>query len=141
LRANWGEIYAIRWNGGCYVGQSRALSTNRWAEHLGKLRRGEHHNRQLQAAFWTAGIHGLSFSILESGLPFEDLDDREGYWTETLDAVNAPPKKKTREDKINAALDLLKSGCKYRDIRDRLGLSLGTISTINKLLGDNNLNN
>jgi hypothetical protein len=130
MRLRYGEIYAIRWNGGSYVGQTMVRSTSRWSEHVMKLRAGKHHNKRLQTAYYSVGMCGLSFSVLESGIVSDDLDDKEAYWTNQLGSVNALPKRKIREARWAEVIRLIKAGHKYRDIAKRLGMSLGSISGI-----------
>jgi len=125
-----GEIYCIRWVGGSYVGQTRVRSTARWTNHIMLLKSGKHHNPRLQEAFYSVGLCGLSFSVLEAGVSFEELDDREDFWTDKLESVNAKSLKATKADKSKKVLELLKGGKTYREISKMLGISLGTISNI-----------
>lgn len=60
-------IYEIRnqINGNCYIGSTARLE-KRWREHLNQLRRQQHPNRYLQAAFDKYEEGAFIFSILEN---------------------------------------------------------------------------
>lgn len=132
MKALTGEIYAIRWNGGCYVGQTGNGSINRWVQHLTSLRKGTHQNKVLREVYALYGVCGFTFSILETGVDHDRLDDREDYWTLALGSINARPIRKIKEDRVNAVLDMLRAGEPYRVVHEKLGISFGSISRIRR---------
>jgi len=73
-------IYQIKnqLSGKRYIGSS-ANPQRRWKDHLRKLRRGEHPNPHLQAAFDRYGEHAFGFSMLEEAEP-GNLISREQYY-------------------------------------------------------------
>lgn len=75
-------------NGKFYVGSAKRIS-RRWIEHKRDLRRGDHANPRLQAAWNCYGESAFSLSVLELVESLEDLIDREQYWIDVLDAVGA----------------------------------------------------
>lgn len=135
MSCRYGQIYSIRWNGGSYVGQSKSGSMARWARHVALLKASKHHNDSLQRAYYTFGLCGLSFSVLETDVFFDDLDDREAAWTERLGSVNAITPRKVREERADQVLELINSGRTYREISKEMGVSLGTVSYIKQRYG------
>jgi uncharacterized protein YerC len=79
-----------------------------------------------------SGICGLSFSVLEIGVPYVDLDTREAFWTDSLGSVNALPPKIVREDTALEVIQLIQGGMVYRDIAKRVGISLGSVAGIKR---------
>ncbi len=122
----------IRWNGGSYVGQTITMATHRWEQHISQLRKGEHHNKRLQEAFYSVGLCGLSFSVLETDVDVSQIDDKEDFWTEQFSSVNSRPKKKLKEEQIEKVLDMIKRGCTYREIGKEIGISIGTVCSIRR---------
>lgn len=76
-------IYQItnQLNGKRYVGSTTNLE-RRWRYHLGDLRRGQHSNRHLQAAFNKYGENTFAFSVLEY-VETESLLEREQHYLDT----------------------------------------------------------
>lgn len=70
-----------------YVGQSYDLE-RRFRAHRNELRRGDHGNSHLQAAWNKYGEHSFSFEVIEY-CPIDDLDTREMYWIRCLDAFSS----------------------------------------------------
>lgn len=77
-------IYQIRnqMNGKRYIGSTTNLK-RRWWYHLGELRRGQHSNRHLQAAFNKYGESVFVFSVLEH-TDVKSLLEREQHLLDTL---------------------------------------------------------
>jgi len=77
-------IYQItnRENGKRYIGSAVNLK-KRWRNHLGALRRGQHSNPHLQAAFLVYGEQAFMFSILKRVAP-EKLIEHEQRFLDTL---------------------------------------------------------
>ena len=69
-------------SGRCYVGQSQEVS-KRWKGHFNALRRGYHHSRFLQNAWFKYGEESFSFELVEE-CPIECLNEREQHWFDTL---------------------------------------------------------
>ena len=67
----------------CYVGSSVNLA-RRKREHFNDLRKGNHINRHLQAAFSKYGDHAFSFVVLEEVLERDNLTVREKQWITQL---------------------------------------------------------
>lgn len=68
-------------NGKQYIGSTTNLK-RRWWYHLGDLRRGQHSNRHLQAAFNKYGERAFTFSVLEHA-EVESLLKREQHYLDT----------------------------------------------------------
>lgn len=110
------------------------MSVARWSQHISLLRQGRHHNKRFQEAFRSVGICGLSFSVLESGIPLDDLDQREAYWTERFDSVNKMPLVRVKEKRHDDIVRMIANGMKYREIAKVLGVSLGTVGGVGRQL-------
>ncbi len=67
-----------------YIGSAVDFD-DRWRLHLLFFRRGNHHNRHMQRAWDKHGEAQFGFFILEIT---DDLEVREQYWIDKLDAVN-----------------------------------------------------
>lgn len=65
-------------NGRSYLGSSKNVS-KRWKQHIGDLRRGNHDNSNLQAAWNKSGESVFSFEVVEL-LAESELQTRETYW-------------------------------------------------------------
>jgi len=74
-------------NGKAYVGSTRNLRTRR-AEHLRKLRRGEHHSAKLQNAWRKHGAEAFEFKVLAVVEPGRLLAT-EQHWIEHYDAARS----------------------------------------------------
>lgn len=70
-------------NGNVYVGQSKSIS-DRVVGHFQSLRRGKHSNPYMQNSYNKHGEDAYVVSVLEYVKSFEDLNDREQYWINTL---------------------------------------------------------
>ncbi len=82
-------IYCItnKANGKVYVGSAVNIRA-RWRGHLSDLRKGRHHSRYLQAAWWKYGDHSFEFSVLEIVADVSRLLDAEDRWIASADAAN-----------------------------------------------------
>lgn len=74
-------IYRIthKASGTTYVGSTVNVK-KRWRTHKSQLRRGNHDNPYLQAAWDKYGAKAFEWAILEDGLADGDLTEREQYW-------------------------------------------------------------
>ena len=134
-----GCVYKIQTPGGPYVGATITGFAYRWSSHVGRLRNSNHFNKDLQAQWDKNGPTKFSFEVLEVGINPEHLNSRESYWIKELDAhntgMNASSKSGMlvhKEEQISAIIEDIKSSVTYREISDRHGVSLGTVSNINK---------
>ena len=75
-------------NGRFYVGSAKRIS-RRWIEHKRDLRKGNHVNPKLQAAWNYHGEQAFSISVLEYVERLEDLIKREQFWIDKLNSVDA----------------------------------------------------
>lgn len=75
---------------------------------------------------------GLSFSVLEAGIPFDELDQREAYWTEHFDSVNKMPLFRVKEKRHDDIVRMIAGGITYREIAKALGVSLGTVGGVGR---------
>lgn len=75
-------------SGKFYIGSAKWLS-RRWIEHKRDLRRGTHGNPILQAAWSKYGEEKFSLTVLEYIDDVSKLIEREQFWIDQLDAVNA----------------------------------------------------
>lgn len=86
-------VYILRnkLNGKCYVGSAwnsnRRSIAIRFKEHLRNLRRGSHSNPHLQRAWTKYGEDAFELGVLEVVENNYQLNDRERYWIENLQAV------------------------------------------------------
>ena len=71
-----------------YVGSATRIN-RRWIEHKRDLRRGDHANPKLQAAWNHHGEQAFSITVVEAVPDLMMLIEREQFWIDTLDAVNA----------------------------------------------------
>jgi group I intron endonuclease len=69
--------------GGRYVGASLDIE-ERWRQHRGMLRAGEHHAARLQAAYDEHGLASLVFSVIEELAEPVLLPLREAEWIKAL---------------------------------------------------------
>jgi len=78
-------IYQIKntLNGKCYIGSAVDLR-HRWQDHLRDLRRGQHCNQHLQAAFDKYGKSAFTFTILETVEDPSQLIGREQHFFDAL---------------------------------------------------------
>lgn len=132
----YGEIYAIHFLDGVYVGSAIGFSFRRWREHLRLLRKGTHHCHTFQRAFTRGGVASLSFSILEDGVPSGDLATREYEWSVRLRSSNALPVQIVKRHlRAQVLADVLKC-VPYRTIAKSHGVSLGFISNAKSQMGE-----
>lgn len=80
-------VYLLTINDVPYIGQTINFRTRK-RDHLCLLRRGVHHNYQLQEAFNKYGSDAVGFRILESGISNDDIRQREQDWIMKHDAIN-----------------------------------------------------
>ncbi len=62
-----------------YIGRTMNVK-ERWTSHSELLRKGKHHSHKLQDAFWKYGESCLEFEVIETGIEYADLSNREAYW-------------------------------------------------------------
>ena len=130
----------------CYIGTGRSAIT-RWKDHLNKLQRNGH-NSLFQSAWNNSAITDWVFQIVET----MDTNDKniimetEWKWIKSMESskrlnMSNPLNMKEIKDEVKSkAVKMVLSGYTYRDVRDELGISIGTVcvavqSHKNKLQG------
>jgi hypothetical protein len=78
-------VYAIRVEaaGGVYIGATRSSISGRFGNHRAELRRGDHFNRRLQAAWFEYGESTFEWIVLEAITEPAKLARAERRWIET----------------------------------------------------------
>lgn len=71
--------------GEIYVGQTCDL-TQRRQQHFAALRRGDHRNQHLQAAYNKYGKQAFYFEMIEADISQNDVNDREVFWISHFDS-------------------------------------------------------
>lgn len=81
-------IYAIvnLISGKHYVGQAINVY-KRWSVHLAELGKGHHHSKHLQRS-WDKNGAALFYWVVLVECPEDELDDREQFWMDRLNAVS-----------------------------------------------------
>lgn len=74
-------------NGKVYIGSAVSIK-NRWQCHKSHLRKGDHHNKHLQAVWNKNGEDIFSFGIIEIVYDKYYLLDREQYWIDKFMSAN-----------------------------------------------------
>lgn len=128
-------IYRItnEMNGKCYVG-SALNPCRRQQGHLSTLKRGDHHNRHLQAAWNLYGGENFTFAVLESVSDPGSLIEREQYYLDLLSpeynlsptagsALGVKHTDETRQ-RMGEAMKTLYADPEYRQRQSETGLSL-----------------
>jgi group I intron endonuclease len=79
-------VYAISntKNGSLYIGGTRTSFEQRWAEHVGMLKRGKHYSRLLQHDWDTMGPDVFELKYLEVCNTKQQVREMEKYWYEEL---------------------------------------------------------
>ena len=72
-------------NGACYVGQTVDTQTRKQT-HFRGLKRGTHFNKHLQRAYDKYGRSAFYFEILETGIDYISIDNREIFWISHFDS-------------------------------------------------------
>ncbi len=124
--------------GQLYIGQTgRPNPCWRWSEHFVALRNGTSHNRLLQAVWHK--YPALTY------WQFRVLDVVNGKWAANhreADLILDTPEEKRLNSNKTSTMGLVKRrriesmlqlGCRYVDIRDTVGVSLGMISKIKRV--------
>lgn len=83
------EVYKIvsRSSGRCYVGSSKDIE-KRFKQHLSDLNNGSHHSNKLQEEFLKFGKYNLSLEVIEIVEDESQLEKREQYWIDKLQAFS-----------------------------------------------------
>lgn len=71
--------------GRVYIGQTNNYA-QRYRDHINKLKKGKHVNKQLQRAVNKYGLERFYFEIIEEGLSFEKSNEREIFWIKHYDS-------------------------------------------------------
>lgn len=127
-----GIIYLIyNTTGDKYVGQTTGQPLSRWGDHIRSIVAGN-------APFGNKPITDWSFRILEikDVASKWELDSLEMEWIEKEKANLNTPKVISRDAKITRnkrVIELLELGFSYREINEETGVSLGTITNINRI--------
>ena len=70
-----------------YIGKSINIE-ERWKNHLNGLKKGKHHNKNLQKVFNKYGINDFEFSILKEVNDYYEITFYESYYAEKFNAFN-----------------------------------------------------
>ena len=111
-----------------YVGSTKRNPTSRWSQHLTQLAQGKHGPR-FQDAWDNSSITNWDFSILHYG-ETEYLDDLELNFIRQHGTLNGGlcRRKIERQDKRQLVQKLLSEGMHYREIAEKAGVAIGTVS-------------
>jgi group I intron endonuclease len=71
--------------GKVYIGQSKQVK-RRQADHFWSLRRKQHHNQKLQAAYNKYGRNSFYSEIIETNISADKIDEREIHWIAFYDS-------------------------------------------------------
>jgi group I intron endonuclease len=127
-----------------YIGSTTCKTgfIGRWSEHLGDLRKNNHHCAHLQNHVNKYGIESLSFSILEIVINPEDCRKREKYWIdyygfkntfniskETDISIAGPTHVLFKEIDIIKAIKLHNEGVSTEEIAKIFNVSISKIKT------------
>ena len=125
---NNGYIYELEVSGVRYVGKCEHLAySRRLSAHLKHLEEGTHHNRLLQQA-WT-GPCCFDYRILEV-TSVSRLEERETYWTQCRESVNAIPMRFIKQRLQQAvAREYAKGELSMRAIAKKFGISASSVVT------------
>jgi group I intron endonuclease len=106
-----------------YIGSTKDYFKKRWYQHRYELKNKRHGNQYLQRAWDKYGENTFTFSILEEGVPYEKLYDREQFWIDTTNctdpeigyniaklAANPNPREYTIEQRIEQSLRMSNGG-------------------------------
>jgi group I intron endonuclease len=119
--------------GKSYIGSTRSSVFSRWKRHVENLNNNKY-SGDFQDDWNKYNIDVWVFSILEIGVILEEQYSREQHWIDFYVKENEYNTNKfvSRATKYRQILDMLSSGATYFQIRDTLGVSLGTISNVKK---------
>jgi hypothetical protein len=119
--------------GKSYIGSTRSSVFNRWRRHVENLNNNKY-SGDFQNDWNKYNIDVWVFSILETDVILEEQYSREQHWIDFYVKENEYNTNKfvSRATKYGQILDMLSSGETYFQIRDALGVSLGTISNVKK---------
>ena len=95
-------------NGKVYIGQAKNLNT-RFANHLYRIKRKEHHNEYLQRAFDKHGETNFIYEIVEEISDLYILDSREKYWIDHYGGINSIDTYNLKDPLLNEHNDYVKS--------------------------------
>lgn len=121
-----------------YVGACHGSPFGRWAEHVSKLRNGNH--TSMFQSEWDAypSLGHWRFEILQVVEPKVSLPElhhiEAGHIIQVGESMrlNSPNRTVIRAEKKARVVQMLKQGCRYVDIRDECDISLGMISKIKR---------
>lgn len=138
-------IYKItnRINGKIYIGQSRDIKT-RWKSHqyIAFRSTGAGYNYPLYVDMRKYGLDAFDFEVLEECL-IEDLNEKERYWIQYYDSFTRGYNqmeggqyfpvagKLSEQDVVEIRKLLAKSSFSQKEIGQKYGVSINTISAIN----------
>ncbi len=124
-----------------YVGKTVRNPFTRLRGHMSALGKGTHHNVALQEAFTGSHISEWGFVVLETNIEsLRECNELEGriIATTPLSELFNDPKSSPNSQihQYYAIAERLWRGQRFIDIRDELGVSLGTISRVRELSGN-----
>jgi hypothetical protein len=117
--------------GKSYIGSTRNGVFNRWRIHVENLNNNKY-SGDFQDDWNKYNIDVWVFSILETDVILEEQYSREQHWIDLYVKENKYNTSNfvSRATKYRQILEMLSSGATYFQIRDTLGVSIGTISNV-----------
>lgn len=111
-----------------YIGSSTGSRTGRYASHIRMLEGGTHYNKDFQG-LWSGDVSEWSYQILEDRIPKTHLVDREREYCQRFSwlLINKDLPKEDKTSLYKEIYEEVCSGLTYREVRDKLGVSLGTV--------------
>lgn len=119
--------------GKSYIGSTRNGVFNRWRQHVEKLNKNQY-SGEFQEDWNKYNIDVWTFSILETGVLLREQYEREQHWIDFYakeNSYNISPFS-SRVNKYRKILEMLDGGATYMQIRDALGVSIGTVCNVKR---------
>jgi hypothetical protein len=124
-----------------YIGSSNFLPLRRWNQHLRTLKRGVHSSSRFQKLFdsQSQDVTLWEFKVVASMdvTTVKELRRLEADWILKVPSelrLNMPNQTTTTRERHAEVVRLLATGARYVTIRDKVGISLGMISSIKQNL-------
>ncbi len=120
-------------SGKSYIGSTRNGIFNRWRQHVEKLKKNKY-SGDFQEDWNKYNIDVWTFSILETNVVLEEQYSREQHWIDFYAKENQYNIGRfvSRANKYRKILEMLAGGATYFQIRDVLGVSIGTVCSVKK---------
>lgn len=119
--------------GKSYIGSTRNGIFRRWRQHVERLNKNKY-SGDFQEDWNKYNIDVWTFSVLETGVALEEQYSREQHWIDFYAKENKynVGRFASRANKYLKILEMLADGLTYFQIRDALGVSIGTICNVRK---------